>query len=162
MDPDTISKSIKLVWEAFSADPIPFIAGLALVGMVSLFFTRSFYRQQMVTLTERRELAHDQAHAAQKAQKGLEAEIDSLQAKIGGFTEAVERDAAYREQPVSLGVALAASETEGAMDRLKKKESDFSATVDTILAARLAAWDDKFVLTGEDVRRIWDKNTRET
>ncbi len=162
MDPDTISKSIKLVWEAFSADPIPFIAGLALVGMVSLFFTRSFYRQQIVTLTERRELALDQAHAAQKAQKGLEAEIDSLQAKIGGFTEAVERDAAYREQPVSLGVALAASETEGAMDRLKKKESDFSATVDAILAARLAAWDDKFVLTGEDVRRIWDKNTRET
>ncbi len=162
MDPDTILKSLKLVWEAFSAEPIPFIAGLALVGMVSLFFTRSFYRQQIVTLTERRELAHDQAHAAQKAQKGLEAEIDSLQAKIGGFTEAVERDAAYREQPVSLGVALAASETEGAMDRLKKKESDFSATFDAILAARFAAWDDKYVLTGEDVKRIWDKNTRET
>ena len=162
MDPDTISKSIKLVWEAFSADPIPFIAGLALVGMVSLFFTRSFYRQQIVTLTERRELAHDQAHAALKAQKGLEAEIDSLQAKIEGFTEAVERDAASREQPVSLGVALAASETEGAMDRLKKQESDFSATFDAILAARFAAWDDKYVLTGEDVKRIWDKNTRET
>ena len=156
VDPDTISKSIKMVWEAFSAEPIPFLAGLALVGMVILLFTRSFYRQQIVTLTARRELAHDQAQAAQEAQKGLETEIGRLQAEIGGLKEAVERDAAQRDQEVSADVKVATTATENAMERLKEKESDFTATVRDLVAAHRVVWDDDFILRDDDVIKADD------
>ena len=131
MDPDTISKSIKMVWEAFSAEPIPFLAGLALVGMVIFLGTRVFFRQQIVTLTAHREFAHDQAEAAKDAQKRLEveidrlqAEIDRLQAEIGGLKEAVKRDAAQRDHEVSPDVATAVSATESSIQNLKSSERE--------------------------------------
>ena len=124
MDPDTISKSFTLVWEAFSAAPFSFIAALVLVGMVILLLTRSFYRQQIVTLTARRELAHVQAQAAQEAQKGLEEEIDRLQAEIRGLKEAIERDAAERDQPVSPSVLEANTATENALENVQAKKNE--------------------------------------
>ena len=151
MDPKETEGVLQLEWAAISAAPFSFIAALAVISGAIFPLTRSFYKQQIVTLTARHELARDQAEDAQEKKKGLEARIDSLQAEIRGFTEAVEQDAADRKQPVSPVVAEAASATEGAMERLKEEESDFSATVDEILAARFAAWDDKFVLTKEDV-----------
>ena len=124
MDPDTISKSITLVWEAFSAAPFSIIAALVLVGMVILLLTRSFYRQQIVTLIARREIAHDRAQAAQEAQKSLEEEIDRLQAEIRGLKEAIERDAAERDQPVSPSVLEANTATENALGNVQAKKNE--------------------------------------
>ena len=138
-------------WEVLSGAPTHFILAVALLGIgIWLILLFAFKRQvkgleaenkandaTILTLGERITLAHEQAEAAQKAQKSLEAEIERLQAEIARLKEAIERDAAERMQAVSPSVLEANTATENAMERV----SDSSATVRDTLAAHLAAWD---------------------
>ena len=111
-------------WEVLSGAPTHFILAVALVGMVIFFGIRVFYKQQIVILTAHRELARDQAVAAEDAQKSLEDEVDRLRAEIARLKEAIERDAAQRDQEVSADVATAVSATESSIQNLKSSERE--------------------------------------
>lgn len=138
-------------WEVLSGAPTHFILAVALLGIgIWLILLFAFKRQvkgleaenkandaTILTLGERITLAQEQAEAAQKAQKDLEAEIDRLQAEIARLKEAIERDAATRYQEVSADVKVATTATENAMERVSLS----SSTVRDTLAAHLASWD---------------------
>ena len=150
-DLETIEKILQAGWDVISGAPINFINAVALVGIgIWLILLFAFKRQikgleaenkandaTILTLGERITLAQEQAEAAQKAQKSLEAEIDRLQAEIRGLKKAVERDAATRYQEVSADVKVATTATENAMERVSLS----SSTVRDTLAAHLASWD---------------------
>ncbi len=130
-------------WEVLSGAPTHFILAVALVGIgIWLILLFAFKRQvkgleaenkandaTILTLGERITLAQEQAEAAQKAQKDLEAEIDRLQAEIARLKEAIERDAATRYQEVSADVATAVSATESSLQRLKSSERELRSQV---------------------------------
>ena len=150
-DLETIEKILQAGWDVISGAPINFINAVALVGIgIWLILLFAFKRQvkgleaenkakdaTILTLGERVTLAHDQAVAAKDAQKSLEGEVDRLRAEIRGLKEAVERDAAKRDQEVSADVKVATTATENAMERVSLS----SSTVSDRLAAHLAAWD---------------------
>lgn len=145
MDPKETETVLQLEWAAISAAPFSFIGALAVIGGVIFLFIRGFYKQQIVTLTERRKLAHEQAEDTQNKKKGLEAEIESLQAEIRRLKEAIEQDAAKRDQPVSPSVLQANTATENAMERVKEKEGEFNGAYEAMMAAMLDAWKNKHV-----------------
>ena len=154
MDPKETENVLQMEWAAISAAPFSFIAALAVIGVVIWYFTRSFYKQRMVTLTDRRELAHEQAEAAKKAQQDTETKLKELE-------KAVEREAAQRRVEVSQVVATAIKEAWAAMQSLSDIQSDLGETISDvrtevdIIAAHAAA---DTVLTAEDVKRIEDKD----
>lgn len=71
MDPKETEGVLQLEWAAISAAPFSFIAALAVISGAIFLLTRSFYKQQIVTLTARHELARDQAEDAQEKKKGF-------------------------------------------------------------------------------------------
>ena len=148
-------KFVLAEWEVLSGAPTHFILAVALVGMVIFLGIRVFYKQQIVILTAHRELARDQAVAAEDAQKSLEDEVDRLRAEIARLKEAIERDAAQRDQEVSAAVKVATTAMENAMERVSLS----SSTVSHRLAAHLAAWDvSPGALLGDDEPSTKDKD----
>ena len=149
MDPKETEGVLQLEWAAISAAPFSFIAALAVISGAIFLLTRSFYKQQIVTLTDRRELAHEQAQAAEKARQDTETKLKELEI-------ALERDATERHEEVSSDVATAVSATVISMKDLREIQADISVlTRDDIIAAHAAA---DSVLSADDLKRIGMKD----
>ncbi len=129
MDPKETEGILQMEWAAISAAPFLFITALVVFCGLTWIVAKFVYRQQIATLKERLELAHEQAQATEKARQEVETRVNNLE-------EAVEQDATQRDQKVSPDVATAVSATEDAMERLKEKESDLSATIKVLMAER--------------------------
>ncbi len=162
MDLVAIANSITLVWEVFSAAPSPFIFVVAVFCGLTWIVAKFVYRQQIATLRERLELAHDQAQATRKLQIGLEARIDRLQAEIGGLKEAIQHDATERREEVSSDVGFAVSATDGVMLDVMKSEGGVRSALDE-LKDILSEWEHgatkpSDVLSADDLKRIPSKD----
>ena len=131
MGPKETESFLQMEWAAISAAPFLFITALAVIGGGIWLASRFFCKQQITglenenrakdetirTLGERISLAQEKFEASDEARKNVETMFNDLE-------DAVERDAAQRDQEVSADVKVATTATEGAMEGLKKKEDE--------------------------------------
>ncbi len=130
-DLDEIEKFLKAEWEVISGSPFLFVTAVVGIGILIWLASRFYYQRQIKglekenkakdetirTLGERVFLAQDKFEASDEARKDLETRFSDLE-------EAVEQDAAQRDQEVSADVKVATTATEGAIEGLKEKEDE--------------------------------------
>ncbi len=133
MDPKETESFLQMEWAAISAAPFLFITALAVIGGLIWLASRFFCKQQVIglenenrakdetirTLGERISLVQEKFEASDEARKKVEAMFNDVE-------DAVEQDAAQRDQEVSADVKIATTATEGAMERLKELDKQLS------------------------------------
>ena len=130
-DLEAIEKFLKAEWDVISGAPFHFSVAVIGIGILIWLVQRFLCKQQVIglenenrakdetirTLGERVTLAQEKFEAVDQVREQLETRFNDLD-------EAVERDAAKRDQEVSPDVATAVSATESTIQNLKSSERE--------------------------------------